>query len=814
MNGATIEGALPDAVEQMSATDRWILSRLNETVAEVDAYYEDFQFAKLADALYHFAWDEVFDWYVELSKTTFFAGGEPAKVSGRVLGEVLDVTLRLLHPIVPFVTETLWTTLTGGESVVIADWPNDSGFRDEAAEREIELVQQVVTEVRRFRADQGLQPGQKVPARLTLDGTALAPHEAAIRQLLRLQPEGEGFRATATLPVAGATVALDLSGTIDVGRRAQAPREGPRRRREGEGPGQRRSSATRRSWPRPRTTWSTRSARRLAKADEDIARITAQLDEPAAGVVRHAKGPGTATRFRAPACPRPSRGRSGAAKRDEVPELTSDGTSGPRRRDERPWMMEGMLRLPTVPALRRCADRWAVSPRALDVVAALSAFGLMCLDVPGLARADNSLTGVTATLVLAAGAATLVLRRRLPWVPYLVALVLMGWLHELTMIQFALYSIGRYRGRRAAVAATLLYVGVAYALFQTPGWPARHGDTLSDFLSLVVPIGVLAAGVGIAAYRQDLVRALEVQRREAVARQAVQEERISVGRDVTTWSAANSPSSRYGPRSSPYGPGGSPTRRTSRNWRTPPARPPHAQRDDRPPRRPGGGHPRPGGSRHARRGERADGQPRGTDGRDGGQGALAAAAGGRPPGRPGVPDERRQARAGAAGDGRDHGGRPRSADRGAQPAAEDPAGPGPRLDRYRPVLDGGAGHQHGRHAEGPTRGRRLRGDGAAAHGPRHPLTHAGAGPPTGSADRLRLPHHPLQRVEVLHTAPGPQRHTVQRAVRDEDRDTGAEAIRRSRPGSSAPPPVSTMPCSMTSPDSSGGHSSRVCGRRR
>ncbi|MFE0645189.1 sensor histidine kinase [Streptomyces sp. NPDC058877] len=191
-----------------------------------------------------------------------------------------------------------------------------------------------------------------------------------------------------------------------------------------------------------------------------------------------------------------------------------------------------MLRLPAVPALRRCADRWAVSPRALDVVAALSAFGLMVLDVPGLARADNPLTGVTATLVLAAGAATLVLRRRLPWVPYAVALGLMGWLHELTMIQFALYSIGRFRGRRAAVAATLLYIGLAYLLFLTPGWTARHGDALSDFLSLVVPIGVLAAGVGIAAYRQDLVRALEAERREAAARQAVQEERISVGRDV------------------------------------------------------------------------------------------------------------------------------------------------------------------------------------------------------------------------------------------------------------------------------------------
>lgn len=215
MNGATVEGELPP-VEQLSATDRWILSRLNKTVAEVDAYYEDYQFAKLSESLYHFAWDEVFDWYVELSKTTFFAGGEQAKVSGRVLGEVLDVMLRVLHPIVPFVTDTLWTTLTGGESLVVADWPKDSGFRDEAAEREIELVQQVVTEVRRFRSDQGLQPGQKVPAELTLTGTALAPHEAAIRQLLRLQPAGEGFHATASLPVAGATVALDLSGTIDV----------------------------------------------------------------------------------------------------------------------------------------------------------------------------------------------------------------------------------------------------------------------------------------------------------------------------------------------------------------------------------------------------------------------------------------------------------------------------------------------------------------------------------------------------------------------------------------------------------------------
>jgi valyl-tRNA synthetase len=215
LNGATVEGELPSAAQQ-SAADRWILSRLNSVVAEVDAYYDDYQFAKLSESLFHFAWDEVFDWYVELSKTTFAKGGPAADVSRRVLGEVLDVMLRLLHPVVPFVTEALWTTLTGQESVVIADWPRDSGFRDRDAEREIEIVQRVVTEVRRFRADQGLQPGQKVPARLGLTGTPLAAHEDAIRQLLRLTPEGEGFTATATLPVAGARVALDLSGAIDV----------------------------------------------------------------------------------------------------------------------------------------------------------------------------------------------------------------------------------------------------------------------------------------------------------------------------------------------------------------------------------------------------------------------------------------------------------------------------------------------------------------------------------------------------------------------------------------------------------------------
>jgi valyl-tRNA synthetase len=216
MNGATLEGPLP-AAEQLTATDRWILSRLNTVIAEVDGLYEDYQFAKLSDALYHFAWDEVFDWYVELSKSVLAEGGPQAEASRRVLGEVLEVTLRLLHPVIPFVTDALWTTLTGGESVVVAEWPTvDASRADAAAEAEIAQLQQVITEIRRFRADQGLKDGQKVPARLDLTGTALAAHEGALRSLAKLQPAGTDFSATATLAVAGATVALDLSGTIDV----------------------------------------------------------------------------------------------------------------------------------------------------------------------------------------------------------------------------------------------------------------------------------------------------------------------------------------------------------------------------------------------------------------------------------------------------------------------------------------------------------------------------------------------------------------------------------------------------------------------
>ena len=221
LNGATIARPLPPG-EELSATDRWMLSRLHTSLAEVDALYEDFEIAKATEALYHLMWDEFCDWYVELAKAPLARGGAEGAATAAVLGHVLDALLRLLHPVVPFVTEELWTTLTGGESIVVAPWPTlDPARIDRAAEAQIGALQELVTEIRRFRADQGVVPTRKVAARMTFDdaggqGTGLAAHAGQARALTRLTEPEDGFAASATLQLKGVRVELDLSGTIDV----------------------------------------------------------------------------------------------------------------------------------------------------------------------------------------------------------------------------------------------------------------------------------------------------------------------------------------------------------------------------------------------------------------------------------------------------------------------------------------------------------------------------------------------------------------------------------------------------------------------
>jgi valyl-tRNA synthetase len=215
MNGATVDGPLPEQSE-LSAIDKWILSRLQHVIGEVNEQFATYEYAKVCDTLYHFAWDDVCDWYLELSKPVLAEGSATTR---RVLGHVLDQLLRLLHPVIPFVTEELWIALTGGETVVRAAWPTaDPALINDGAEEELAALQKVVTEVRRFRSDQGLKPTQRVTAALTgLGNVGIDAHEPLIRSLARLDRPDDGFTATATLAITGAiTVDLDTRGTIDV----------------------------------------------------------------------------------------------------------------------------------------------------------------------------------------------------------------------------------------------------------------------------------------------------------------------------------------------------------------------------------------------------------------------------------------------------------------------------------------------------------------------------------------------------------------------------------------------------------------------
>ena len=287
LNGATVPGAAPDPAGLPTAA-RWILSRLATVTAEVDDLFERYEFGKLCDTLYHFAWDEVCDWYLELAKPELSGPDERAAQRTReVLGYVLDRLLKLLHPVIPFVTDELWTALTGGDSVMVAPWPGQRpagaqagpAYHDPAAEAEIDSLMRLVTEVRRFRSDQGLRPGQPVPAALGGIGrTVLAAHEPSIRSLLRLTPPGDDFTPTATVLAEQVTVELDTAAGIDVAaERRRLDKDLQAARKEAEQTERKLANDSFLAKAPPEVVAKTRD--RLAAATADIERISGRLQD-------------------------------------------------------------------------------------------------------------------------------------------------------------------------------------------------------------------------------------------------------------------------------------------------------------------------------------------------------------------------------------------------------------------------------------------------------------------------------------------------------------------------------------------------------
>jgi valyl-tRNA synthetase len=225
---------LAEVEADLTVDDRWILSRVARAGAEATRQLERFRLHEYAEGLYHFFWGEICDWYLELVKSRLSQSADAAsrEAARSTLVTVLDQALRLLHPVVPFVTAELWARLPWPEGaerpedLIVAPWPSDvDAWRDEDVESRFADFQSLVVEARRLRKEYGIGEGQRVTIHVAGGpegfAQALAGRVPALEQLARVDrietgaPTGAG--ATAVLSN-GAEVFLPLEGVIDLGR--------------------------------------------------------------------------------------------------------------------------------------------------------------------------------------------------------------------------------------------------------------------------------------------------------------------------------------------------------------------------------------------------------------------------------------------------------------------------------------------------------------------------------------------------------------------------------------------------------------------
>jgi valyl-tRNA synthetase len=186
---SNLDGVRPGEVpplDELALEDRWILSRLEATRQEVEAGFDGYDWPVVARALYHFAWDELADWYLEAVKVRVYGDDEAeANIARTVLARVLDDLLRLLHPFMPFVTEALWRALTGAhggaESLMAARWPQGrEPLVDPASEHAFGVIQDLVTELRKFRSQNSIPPSARFGIRVASSESALLEQHAEL----------------------------------------------------------------------------------------------------------------------------------------------------------------------------------------------------------------------------------------------------------------------------------------------------------------------------------------------------------------------------------------------------------------------------------------------------------------------------------------------------------------------------------------------------------------------------------------------------------------------------------------------------------
>ncbi|MBW7931479.1 MAG: class I tRNA ligase family protein, partial [Gammaproteobacteria bacterium] len=231
-----VEGQPPAATDAqvLSLADRWIRSRLGRTLATVHEQLALYRFDLVARALYEFTWNEYCDWYLELSKPVLHEDAQDAAArdaTRRTLVEVLEVLLRALHPLMPFITDELWRKVApsaghDGETVMLEPYPAADAFpADAEAEAEIAWVQGFVLGIRQIRGEMNIAPGKPLPVLLEdadgQDRARVGSQWQWLAQLARLESvrmleSGEEAPACATALLGGMRILVPMAGLIDV----------------------------------------------------------------------------------------------------------------------------------------------------------------------------------------------------------------------------------------------------------------------------------------------------------------------------------------------------------------------------------------------------------------------------------------------------------------------------------------------------------------------------------------------------------------------------------------------------------------------